>query len=380
MQQTEDILQELKDSNSYRKLHSVIPQGKYILVKGREYLNFSSNDYLGLSADPSLQKEFMDNISSHEGFLMGSPASRLMTGNNSHYDTLEETLGGLYGGRSCLVLGSGYAINTGVLPALTSKNDIIIADKLIHASIIDGLKLCECEWMRFNHNDMDHLETLLSKTRERIKDGNIWIVTESVFSMDGDKAPLKAIMELKNKYGARLYVDEAHSFGVFGDVGEGLALLHDGLSEEDIIIATLGKAVASTGAFVISGKSTRELLVNRMRTLIFSTAIPPVNLMWSRFICERMPSFNDRREHLQKLIKIVTPDNDDATHIIPIMAYGNDEVLELTETLRNAGFWVTAIRYPTVPKGKARIRLSLTAAMAEDDIKNFMSYAGTLVK
>lgn len=370
---TEDILRTLKETDNYRELHTAASYGKHITVDGREYLNMSSNDYLGLSADTSLQQEFFDSISGYQGFLMGTPASRLMTGNNPHYDDLESTLGDLYGGRSCLVLGSGYAVNTGVLPAVTSKNDIILADKLVHASLIDGLRLCQCEWTRFNHNDTDHLESLLRKARNKTKDGNIWIVTESVFSMDGDKAPLKAISGLKEKYGAKLYIDEAHSFGVFGKAGEGVSYGEGILSEGDILIATLGKAAASTGAFVICDTETRELLINKMRTLIFSTAIPPVNLMWSRFIAERMPSFEDRRKHLKKLINIISPDNNEATQIIPVMAYENAKALELAGALRDEGYWTTAIRYPTVPKGMARIRLSLTASMSENDVLKFIS-------
>lgn len=373
MENTEGILRRLKESGNYRELHTVTPYGSRITVRGRSYLNMSSNDYLGLSVDAALQQEFMESIAGYGGFLMGTPASRLITGNNTHYGELESTLGGLYGGSPCLVLSSGYAVNTGVLPAVTSKSDVILADKLVHASIIDGLKLCSCEWARFNHNDMGHLETLLLKARNRTKGGNIWIVTESVFSMDGDRAPLAEITALKEKYGARLYIDEAHSFGVFGDNGEGLSYEAGALADNDILIATLGKAAASTGAFIICNGKTRELLINRMRTLIFSTALPPVNLMWSRFVAERMPAFGGRRRHLKKLIGIISPGNAGATQVIPVMARGNAGALALAEELRNEGFWTTAIRYPTVPKGKERIRLSLTASMTEDDIKKFIS-------
>lgn len=380
MGNTEDILNTLRQSGDYRKLNTVTPQGKYLYEGGCKYLNMSSNDYLGLSADTALQREFSDSIRNHGRFIMGNPASRLMTGNNIYYDNLENTIGGMFGGRSCLVLGSGYAVNTGVLPAITSKNDIILADKFVHASIIDGLRLCGCKWARFVHNDMEHLETLLRKARENTGDGNIWIVTESVFSMDGDKAPLSDIARLKERYGARLYIDEAHAFGVFGDNGQGLAYATGILSDDDILIATLGKAAASAGAFVVCGRQTRELLVNRMRPLIFSTALPPVNLMWSQFVVERMSSFEDRRKHLAGLIKTASPENPEATQIVPVTFPGSVQALEAAGKLRKAGFWATAIRYPTVPKGSERLRISLNASMAEEDIIKFMEYAGALDK
>lgn len=337
-------------------------RGADVVVAGRTYRNFSSNDYLGLSGCVELQREFLTGLDGGQ-FVMSNPSSRLITGNSAHYERLETTIGGLFG-RSALVLGSGYLANAGVLAAVATKGDLVLADKLVHASIIDGLRLCQCDWKRFNHNDMAHLERLLEKAAGY---KNIWVVTESLFSMDGDFAPLAQIESLRQRFGFKLYVDDAHAFGVRGG---GLGYARECGVEPDIIMATLGKAAASVGAFVVCDDEVREMLINKMRTLIFSTALPPINLMWSDFILQRMADFEPRRAHLHELSELLTGDSE-ASQIIPLMAYENKRALELARRLREAGFWVNAIRYPTVPQGQARVRVSLSAGLSREDIENF---------
>ncbi len=288
-----------------------------------------------------------------------------MTGNSMEYRALEKTVSALYGGRECIVFGSGYHANCGILPALVTPQDVILADKLVHASIIDGLRLSGCTWERFRHNDTDHLEKVISKHRTR-GCGTIWVVTESVFSMDGDRAPVAQLVNLKNKYGLRLYLDEAHAFGVFGPNGAGLAEAEGCMADFDIIVATLGKAAASQGGFAVCDGETRQMLVNRARTMIFSTALPPISLLWSAFVVSRFKSMKAERDNLSGLCKafcsaaVTAPVR---SQIIPVMAYGNREAEELAERLRREGYWVTPVCYPTVPQGQARVRLSLTAAM-----------------
>lgn len=368
MDRTREILDGLAAEDNLRTLRDGVPAGSRVVYDGRTYVNMSSNDYLGLSGDVALQSEFFASLPGGR-FVMSNPSSRLMTGNSNDYSELESALAGLYAGKTALILGSGYLANSGVLPAVTSKGDLILADKLVHASLIDGLRLCGCEWQRFRHNDMEHLGELLRKNRDKYN--NVWVVTESVFSMDGDRAPLRTLVEFKHRYGLKLYVDEAHAFGVYGANGAGYAA-SEGIDREiDIIMATFGKAAASYGAFVAVDPLMRELLVNRMRTLIFATALPPVVLQWTRWVVERMPQMGGRREHLRKLIAAIAPDDPQATHIIPLMAYGNAEAVAMAERLRAEGFWVTPIRYPTVPQGQARIRVSLSAALTESDINNF---------
>jgi 8-amino-7-oxononanoate synthase len=365
----DDILGALAADNNLRTLRSAAGSGSVIAYEGRRYVNLSSNDYLGLADDTELQNAFMESIADSGRFLLSNSSSRLITGNSRDYDELEELLSQMYGGRAALVLGNGYMANTGILPAVADKGSLIIADKLVHASLIDGLRLCECEWTRYRHHDMEHLESLLHKAQGRYSD--IWVVTESVFSMDGDKAPMEELMKLKERYGFKLYLDEAHAFGVIGNTGAGLAAQMGMDTHVDVIIGTFGKAIASFGAFAVMSEPMKQLLVNRMRTLIFSTALPPINLMWTKFVVERLPAMEHRRIYLRKLIALLAPKNPEATHIIPLMTYDNGAAISLSEQLREAGFWVTPIRYPTVPKGGARIRISLSAALDMTEIDRF---------
>ena len=363
-------LEQLADADNLRRLRSAQVLGKYVAYGGCQYINMSSNDYLGLGAETELQRRFLAALPD-DRFLMSNPSSRLMTGNSGDYEVLEAALAALYPGKAPLVVGCGFMANSGVLPALTRKGDLILADKLVHASIIDGLRLCECEWRRFNHNDLNHLERLLRKMRGDYH--RVWVVTESVFSMDGDRAPLQELVALKYRYDLQLYVDEAHAFGVYGPSGAGLSVAEGVDGEVDVLIGTFGKALASCGAFVAVDPLVREMLVNRMRTLIFSTALPPLDLMWTRFLVEHLPEFEPRRRHLQRLTEILLPGHPSATHIIPIITGENGAALDLAERFRRAGFWTTAVRWPTVPKGEARVRISLSAAISEEEVERFLT-------
>lgn len=364
----QEILDQLAAEQNLRTLPEIRTEGKYIFCDGKKYLNLSSNDYLGITCD-DLHKKFMQRAAADIQFLLSNPSSRLITGNSPDYVNLERALADLYGnGRTALVLGSGYLTNSGILPAVTQKGDLILADKQVHASIIDGLRLCEAAWQRFGHNDMEHLEKLLIKHRSEYRD--VWIVTESVFSMDGDCAPLRKIAVLKQKYNLKIYVDEAHAFGVRGVNGKGLASETETENDCDIIVATLGKALASQGAFAIMDRITHDFLINRMRTLIFSTALPPVSLRWSAELVKRLPEMENKRQQLRELSRIVSGDTTH-THIIPLMAGENDRAIEMSKKIREAGFWVMPIRHPTVPKGSARVRVSLNAALTAEEIQKF---------
>lgn len=370
MDNIREILDSLAAQDSLRSLRTAVNDGKYVAYDGVRYVNMSSNDYLGLSGETELQRRFLEQAACENRYLMSNPASRLITGNSADYEALEASVAVLYGGKSCIVTGNGYLVNTGVLPAVTAKGDLILADRYVHASLIDGMRLCGCEWRRFRHNDMEHLESLLRKMRGDY--GNVWVVTESVFSMDGDRAPLGELVSLKERYGLRMYIDEAHAFGVYGANGAGCAAAQGLDAQFDVIVATFGKAMASFGAFVVCEPRMRELLVNRMRTLIFSTALPPLNLQWTRILIGMLPSFEPQREHLRRLVRKFAPQNPDTTHIIPIMAHGNSEAAAMSEKFREAGFWVTPIRWPTVPRGHERIRVSLGAALEESDMDRFI--------
>lgn len=381
------ILDALAAQGNLRSLCTLRSVGTYIYEGEREYYNLSSNDYLGL-AEPALQNRFLLEADV-DRFLLGNPASRLMTGNSPAYEALETAVADLLGTERALVLGSGFAVNTGVLPAVTERGDLVLADKLVHASLIDGLRLCGAgvEWRRFRHNDMEHLEAMLEAQRGR--GGRIIVVTESLFSMDGDFAPLAELAELQHRYGFRLYLDEAHAFGVYGPAdeegagercGAGLLAAYNAgrpehLLRADYHVVTFGKALASQGAAVGCSAETRELLVNRMRPLIFSTALPDISLEWTRFLLGLMPEFAPRRERIRELIalvnKILEPAAPYESQIVPIRAGSNERALAMAGALKEEGFWVTAIRHPTVPEGEARLRVSLCAGHTPYKIEQF---------
>lgn len=365
MSREQNILAEIRSSGNLRELHTTLSCGALISHGGREYINLSSNDYLGLT-ESGLQREFLAELSP-ENFVMSNPSSRLMTGNSPDYEQLEHTLATMYGTEAALVVGSGFLLNSGVLPAVTTQQDLVLADKLMHASLIDGMRLSSARFERFRHNDMDHLEKLLQKA----DNGKVIVATESLFSMDGDRAPLHDIAWLQKRYGFELYLDEAHAIGVWGTAGRGFAVDVPQL-RVDYLVATFGKAICSQGAFVACSTDKKELLVNRMRTLIFSTALPPISLQWTQYILDRLESFAPRREHLYQLIGVMNGQS----QIIPKLVGENHATLKLARELREAGYWATAIRQPTVPPGTARLRFSLTAAHTHQQIAKLCSIVG----
>ena len=378
-----EIINKLKSKDNFRTLCDTETLQKYIINSNKQYLNLSSNDYLGLGAS-TLQSQFFDNLNVNNTFILGNPSSRLMTGNSFYYNLLEKRVSELYNKENSLVLSSGFMLNSGALPALTTSNDYIIADKLVHASLIDGIKMCSCEFARFKHNDTKHLRSILSKTACK---GTIYVVLESIYSMDGDQAPLEEILELKKEFNFKIYLDEAHAFGVLGDRGLGLAEQKNLIEDIDYIIVTMGKATASQGAFIVSDNISKEMLVNKMRTLIFSTALPPISLMWSLFVIEQITSMKEKRDHLKEISRKLSDAVTEITgvktansHIIPIIIGGNKECVEMANKLKDCGYWVTAIRYPTVAKDKARLRISLTAEFTMSDIDDFIISLKTIFR
>lgn len=373
-------LERLGSTGSLRTLPVAGHSGKWIDRDGRRMLNLSSNDYLGLASDVNLVREFTNKVNNGEyGQLpFSSSSSRLLTGNFCVYGQLEERLASMYGRESALVFSSGYHMNTGILPALCGRDTLVLADKLVHASIIDGIRLCEGRCIRYRHQDYAQLENIIEK--EHSGYDRIIIVTESIFSMDGDTAPLRKLADIRKRWpSVMLYVDEAHAVGVRGEHGLGLAEECGCIQDIDLLCGTFGKALASVGAYVICDRLLKEYLVNKMRTLIFTTALPPVNIAWSLFIMERIPEMEDRRCKLGRLSArlreafaargTAMPSE---SHIIPmIVGSGTDTVLKAEEMQRH-GFYVLPIRPPTVPEGTSRLRFSLTDAIEEEDIDNLI--------
>ena len=374
-----DKLRTLEAQGNLRRLPQVRFEGRYALSpEGRRMLNLSSNDYLGLAADEELRSEFLATLGSAT-FRPTSSSSRLLTGNWPVYDELEAELARLYGREAALTFGSGYHANAGILPAVADARTLILADKLVHASLIDGIRLAApARAIRYRHNDLGQLERLLDEycaTYERVI-----VVTESVFSMDGDRADLSALVDLKRRHaGVLLYVDEAHAFGVYGPTGLGCAEQAGCVGEIDFLVGTFGKALASMGAFVVCSRLLHDVLVNRMRPLIFSTALPPLQVAWTSHIFRLLPRMEDRRTHLKKLSALVAQalqgqgGEISSSHIIPYIVHDSEACLRLADSLQRKGFYCLAIRPPTVPQGTSRLRLSLTADMEEVDIENFIA-------
>ena len=371
-------LEQLSAKNQYRSIPDLVHQGRYIMRENRKMLNMSSNDYLGLASNENLRQSFLQQyVDNFPSFT--SSSSRLLTGNFPVYTDLEQLIAQRFQRESSLLFNSGYHANLGILPALTTTKSLILADKLVHASMIDGIRLSQCEFFRYRHNDYEHLKSLLEKNAGKFD--RTFIVTESVFSMDGDVADLNYLAQLKTQFpNTYLYVDEAHAIGVYGKNGLGIAEQANVIADIDLLVGTFGKALASMGAYVVCDQILKECLINQMRPLIFSTALPPFNVAWTHFIFERLPQFSKERTHLERLSAFLRQEVEHRTQIMPsqtcIVPYilgENEATLAKAKDLQEQGYYCLPIRPPTVPKGTSRIRLSLTADMTMDEVKQFVA-------
>ena len=371
-------LEQLSAKNQYRSIPDLVHQGRYIMRENRKMLNMSSNDYLGLASNENLRQSFLQQYADNFPSFTSS-SSRLLTGNFPVYTDLEQFIAQRFQRESALLFNSGYHANLGILPALTTTKSLILADKLVHASMIDGIRLSQCEFFRYRHNDYEHLKSLLEKNAGKFD--RTFIVTESVFSMDGDVADLNYLVQLKKQFpNTYLYVDEAHAIGVYGKNGLGIAEQANVIADIDLLVGTFGKALASMGAYVVCDQILKECLINQMRPLIFSTALPPFNVAWTHFIFERLPQFSKERTHLEQLSAFLRQEVEHRTQIMPsqtcIVPYilgENDATLAKAKDLQEQGYYCLPIRPPTVPKDTSRIRLSLTADMTMDEVKQFVA-------
>ncbi len=371
----EDRLDQIAAKGLKRRLAPVDQvHGSRISVAGSTFLNLAGNDYLGLAGDRGLVDRFYRQaLADPEGLRPGAAASRLMTGNHALYARLEKGLAELYGRQRALVFNSGYHLNIGLLPALTTRHDLILADKLCHASLIDGMRLSRARTIRYPHLDYDRLEELLAGTREAYD--QVFLVTESIFSMDGDLADLAVLVRLAATYQAVLYVDEAHAVGVLGGQGLGLAEELGVLGEIDLLVGTFGKAWAGQGAFLLCSRVVADYLVNTARSLIYTTGLPPVTLHWLCFVMERIKGMDRERRHLRGLAGRLRSalqkeglTTKGASQIVPVMVGDADRAVRAADRLRRGGYWTVAVRPPTVPPSTARLRLSLSAAMRWEEL------------
>ncbi len=340
-------------------------------------IDFTSNDYLGLA------REYAE--CGTPGAAMTSSASRLLAPVQKEYAALENELSDLYG-RPALLFNSGYHANTGIIPALSIGNTLFVADKLCHASMIDGLILTRGNFLRFPHNDFSALERIIAKNIDSYD--RIVILTESVFSMDGDIAPLKEIAELRDKYEGRIvtYVDEAHGVGVFGNYGLGVSEELNLISRTDVIVGTFGKALASYGAFAITSSTLREWLLNSARSFIFSTAVPPAVAAHSLSMLKIACRSREKREHLHNIAaqlrdgvsRLGSTPTISKSQIVPWLTGDALKAVMFAEELKQRGIAALPIRRPTVPPGTERIRFSLSASHTSDEVELLLNHLKSL--
>lgn len=370
-------LDALAQKGNLRKLPEMNPQGLYLMRGGRSMLNLSSNDYLGLADNEALKQEFLQTLDSRD-CRFSSTSSRLLTGNYPIYTRLENRLAQLYEAESALVFNSGYHANSGILPAVTDSRSLILADKLVHASIVDGIGLSKARCIRYRHNNYEQLERLVAENAGEYD--RIFVVTESIFSMDGDESDLPRLVALKHQYpNLYLYLDEAHAFGVRGRQGLGCAEEQGFIDDIDFLVGTFGKAAASMGAFVICSGEMKQYLVNTMRPLIFTTALPPINLAWTLFIVNKICNMQARREHLARISarvrEALNPLNGNilsSSHIIPYVLGESERAMAVALKLQHEGFYLLPVRPPTVPPGTSRLRISLNAECSDADINRLI--------
>lgn len=339
--------------------------GTKVIRDGRAFHNFASNDYLGLASHPGIQEALVEGVAK---FGAGSSASRLVCGSLPPHQHLEEELAAAKGTEAALTLSSGFAAAMGTIPAVVGKGDYIVLDKLAHACLVDASRLSDATLRVFPHNDLGKLERLLVSIRSKDSQAGILIVTESVFSMDGDLCPLAEIVTLAEAHGAMTLLDEAHGFGVLGDTGMGLAEQEGLTGRITFQMGTLSKAAGLSGGMIAAPRAWIDLLINRARSFIYSTAPPPCIVSAA---CEALRIIrseegaelrNRLNAHIQNIGATDTP-------IHPVILGSNEAALSAAKALEGAGFLVPAIRYPTVPRGKARLRVSLSAAHKDDQVR-----------
>ena len=335
------------------------PAGPRVARDGRELHNFASNDYLGLATDPELAAAFIDGI---RRYGSGSAASRLVCGTLPPHAALEETLAGAKSAEAALVFSSGFATAVGCLPALVGKDDTVVLDKLCHASLIDGARLSGATVRVFPHNDMGKLARLLASIRAKDATGRVLVVTESVFSMDGDLCPLREIVDLADAHDALLWLDEAHAFGVLGPTGMGLAEALGLQHRVAFQMGTFSKAAGLSGGYLAASRAWIDLLVNRARAFIYSTSPPPALAHATIVSIGKIRSADGaaRRQRLFENLALLSPGHGSA--IVPVVLGSNEAALAASRRLEELGHLVPAIRFPTVPRGTARLRVSLSAA------------------
>ena len=383
-------LEELKKAGLYRSLKSINKiYGSRISIDQKEYLNFCSNNYLGLAHHPRMIEAAQKTT---EIFGVGAGASRLITGNTTLHMELEKRLAAFKGREAAIVFPTGYMANLGAITSLLDEKDAIITDRLNHASIIDACRLSKAKLQVYPHKDMQALEKILKKSDKYNKR---LIVTDAIFSMDGDIAPLPRIIELAKKYKAITMIDEAHSTGVLGAKGKGLEEHFGIVGKTDIIMGTLSKALGGLGGFIAGSRELIDYLRNKARSFIYTTALPPsvcAAAITALEIIEEQPELREKLwhnvKHLTPLIPLSIKDGEGETRregvridtpIIPIIIGDPKKTMEISHKLFEKGFFVSGIRPPTVPANECRLRITVTSMHSKEDINCLASLLQELI-
>ena len=371
MNDIEQRLEELRDRGLYRRMRLISgPQGPRVLLDGKPVVLLCSNNYLGLADHPRVREAAAD---AAMRWGVGAGASRLVSGNMTIHRRLEEQIAAFKGSGRCVLFGSGYLANTGIVAALAGAGDVVFSDELNHASLIDGCRLARAETFVYRHRDVDHLQWGLAKAAGR---GSL-IVTDGVFSMDGDVAPLTEIVELARRYDARLLVDEAHATGAFGPGGRG-TVAAAGLDDEvDVVVGTLGKALGAYGAYACCDATMARYLVNTARTLIYSTALPPPVAAAAKAALELLAEQPRLVERLQRNAEVLRDElaargvdtGSSSTQVVPLVVGESQSALEASRHALDRGVFAQAIRPPTVADGTARLRLAVMASHTTSELR-----------
>ena len=361
-------LKSIDEAGLLRSLRRIeTPQQVEVYSGDRKLINFSSNDYLGLAAHESLRMAAQDGV---ETLGAGAGSARLISGSQKIAHEFEARLAAFKQTEAALSFSSGYAAALGVVPALVGQGDVLVIDKLVHASLVDAARLSGAKLRVFKHNDLAELETILQWASGR--EGNTLVITESVFSMDGDLAPVRDLVQLKNRYGAWLMLDEAHATGLYGEGRRGIAEEMDVADGVEVQLGTLGKALGAAGGYICGSQALIDLLVNRARSFIFSTAPVPAQLAAAKRGVQLVQSNEGEALRTRLWANVDALKNGliqqgwklpvVRSAILPLMIGDERDALALAERLREAGVWVPAVRYPTVARGAARLRVTVSAA------------------
>jgi 8-amino-7-oxononanoate synthase len=372
MDELQARLDDLRDQGLYRKLRLISgPQGPRVLLDGKPVLLLCSNNYLGLADHPRVRQAAAD---AAMRWGAGAGASRLVSGNMTIHRRLEERIAEFKGAETCLLFGSGYLANTGIVAALAREGDVVFSDALNHASIVDGCRLARARTFVYDHCDMDHLEWGLREAGGR----GALIVTDGVFSMDGDIAPLERLVELAGRYDARVMVDDAHGLGALGPGGRG-SVAAAGLEDDvDIVVGTLGKSLGSYGAYACMSRTMSKYLINTARTLIFSTALSPPAVAAAGAALDLLIAEPRRVDRLQRNAKIMREaltghgmaTGDSTTQVLPLVVGAADDAVRVCERALEKGIFAQAIRPPTVPEGSSRLRLAVMASHTRTELED----------